>query len=130
MRAIKEFLMHLAVELRLHELALEGKPVPPNLQKGVSLYRFITIDVMGCQKEIARDIVEGGGEFVLALKKTSRSSGMRSKTTFSTRSNATLNTSAIASTKPMRPGMVDSMNAHMWSRGSPKTFPSRRSGPK
>ena len=38
-RAIKEFLMHLAGELRLQELALEGKPVPPNLQKGVSLFR-------------------------------------------------------------------------------------------
>ena len=23
---------------------------------------------MGCQKEIARDIVEGGGDFVIALK--------------------------------------------------------------
>jgi predicted transposase YbfD/YdcC len=23
---------------------------------------------MGCQKEIARDIVDGGGDFVLALK--------------------------------------------------------------
>lgn len=39
LRAIKEFLMHLAGELRLHELALEGKPVPPNLQKGVSQRR-------------------------------------------------------------------------------------------
>jgi hypothetical protein len=34
-RAIKEFLMHLAGELRLQELALEGKPVPPKLQQGV-----------------------------------------------------------------------------------------------
>ena len=29
---------------------------------------LITIDAMGCQKEIARDIVEGGGDFVIALK--------------------------------------------------------------
>ena len=28
----------------------------------------ITIDAMGCQKEIVRDIVEGGGDFVIALK--------------------------------------------------------------
>ena len=29
---------------------------------------LITIDAVGCQKEIARDIVEGGGDFVLAVK--------------------------------------------------------------
>ncbi len=29
---------------------------------------LITIDVMGCQKEIAREIVEGGGDFVISLK--------------------------------------------------------------
>jgi predicted transposase YbfD/YdcC len=28
----------------------------------------ITIDAMGCQKEIARDIVEGGGDFVISVK--------------------------------------------------------------
>lgn len=28
----------------------------------------ITIDAMGCQKEIARDIVDGGGDFVIGLK--------------------------------------------------------------
>jgi predicted transposase YbfD/YdcC len=28
----------------------------------------ITIDAMGCQKEIARDIVAGGGDFVIAVK--------------------------------------------------------------
>lgn len=35
-RAIKEFLMHAAGELRMHGLALEGKPVPPKLQQGVT----------------------------------------------------------------------------------------------
>ena len=29
---------------------------------------LVTIDAMGCQKEIASDIVEGGGDFVIALK--------------------------------------------------------------
>ena len=29
---------------------------------------MITIDAMGCQKEIARDIVDGGGDFVINLK--------------------------------------------------------------
>jgi predicted transposase YbfD/YdcC len=28
----------------------------------------ITIDAMGCQKEIARDVVEGGGDFVISVK--------------------------------------------------------------
>src|SRR5204863_7958531 len=28
----------------------------------------ITIDAMGCQKDIARDIVAGGGDFVIAVK--------------------------------------------------------------
>jgi hypothetical protein len=39
-RAIKEFLMHIAGELRLHQLALEGKPVPPNLHKGITERRI------------------------------------------------------------------------------------------
>jgi predicted transposase YbfD/YdcC len=29
---------------------------------------LITIDAMGCQKEIARDIVDGGGDFVISVK--------------------------------------------------------------
>jgi predicted transposase YbfD/YdcC len=29
---------------------------------------LVTIDAMGCQKEIARDIAEGGGDFVIAVK--------------------------------------------------------------
>jgi predicted transposase YbfD/YdcC len=29
---------------------------------------LITIDAIGCQKEIARDIVDGGGDFVIAVK--------------------------------------------------------------
>jgi hypothetical protein len=35
-RAIKEFLTHAAGELRMQELALDGKPVPPKLQQGVT----------------------------------------------------------------------------------------------
>lgn len=41
----------------------------PQLLKQLSLSdAIVTIDAMGCQKEIARDIVKGGGDFVLALK--------------------------------------------------------------
>src|SRR3954453_5166107 len=30
--------------------------------------KIVTIDAMGCQKDIARDIVEGGGDYVLSVK--------------------------------------------------------------
>jgi predicted transposase YbfD/YdcC len=41
----------------------------PLLLKQIALeHTVITIDAMGCQKEIAREIVEGGGDFVLAVK--------------------------------------------------------------
>jgi predicted transposase YbfD/YdcC len=41
----------------------------PLLLKQIDLPNsVITIDAMGCQKEIARDIVAGGGDFVIAVK--------------------------------------------------------------
>jgi predicted transposase YbfD/YdcC len=41
----------------------------PVLLKQIELARaVITIDAMGCQKDIARDIVAGGGDFVIAVK--------------------------------------------------------------
>jgi predicted transposase YbfD/YdcC len=41
----------------------------PELLKMLDLKgRLVTIDAMGCQKEIAGKIVEGGGDYVLALK--------------------------------------------------------------
>ena len=41
----------------------------PELMKQIELTgSLITIDAMGCQKEIARDIVDGGGDFVISLK--------------------------------------------------------------
>lgn len=41
----------------------------PLLLKQIELTRtVITIDAMGCQKDIARDIVAGGGDFVIAVK--------------------------------------------------------------
>src|SRR3954465_12214065 len=41
----------------------------PLLLKQIELTKaLITIDAMGCQKEIARDIVAGGGDFVIAVK--------------------------------------------------------------
>ena len=41
----------------------------PLLLKQIELAKaVITIDAMGCQKDIARDIVAGGGDFVIAVK--------------------------------------------------------------
>jgi predicted transposase YbfD/YdcC len=41
----------------------------PVLLKQIELAdALVTIDAMGCQKDIARDIVEGGGDFVIAVK--------------------------------------------------------------
>jgi predicted transposase YbfD/YdcC len=41
----------------------------PELLKQIDLTdSLITIDAMGCQKEIARDIVDGGGDFVISVK--------------------------------------------------------------
>ena len=41
----------------------------PQLLKRIELTNtLVTIDAMGCQKEIARDIVAGGGDFVIAVK--------------------------------------------------------------
>lgn len=41
----------------------------PLLLKQIELAKaVVTIDAMGCQKDIARDIVAGGGDFVIAVK--------------------------------------------------------------
>jgi predicted transposase YbfD/YdcC len=41
----------------------------PQLLRQIELNEaLVTIDAMGCQKEIARDIVGGGGDFVIAVK--------------------------------------------------------------
>jgi predicted transposase YbfD/YdcC len=41
----------------------------PQLLEQIELpHTLITIDAMGCQKEIARQIVDGGGDFVIAVK--------------------------------------------------------------
>jgi hypothetical protein len=38
-KRVKEFLLHLAAELRVRELVLEGKPVPQKLHDGVAKRR-------------------------------------------------------------------------------------------
>jgi predicted transposase YbfD/YdcC len=59
--------------IALGQVATEAKSneitAIPELLKQIELKdSLITIDAMGCQKEIARDIVKGGGDFVIGLK--------------------------------------------------------------
>jgi predicted transposase YbfD/YdcC len=59
--------------IALGQVATEAKSneitAIPELLKQIELTdSLITIDAMGCQKEIVRDIVDGGGDFVIALK--------------------------------------------------------------
>jgi predicted transposase YbfD/YdcC len=59
--------------IALGQVATEAKSneitAIPQLLKQIELKdSLITIDAMGCQKEIARDIVDGGGDFVIGLK--------------------------------------------------------------
>jgi len=59
--------------LALGQIATEEKSneitaIPQLLDQIDLANALITIDAMGCQKEIARKIVEGGGDFVIAVK--------------------------------------------------------------
>ena len=59
--------------IALGQVATEAKSneitAIPELLKQIELKdSLITIDAMGCQKEMARDIVDGGGDFVINLK--------------------------------------------------------------
>jgi predicted transposase YbfD/YdcC len=59
--------------IALGQVATEAKSneitAIPELLKQIELKdSLITIDAMGCQKDIARDIVNGGGDFVIGLK--------------------------------------------------------------
>jgi predicted transposase YbfD/YdcC len=59
--------------LTLGQIAVEGKSneitaIPPLLELLDLKGALVTIDAMGCQKEIAKKIVAGGGDYVLAVK--------------------------------------------------------------
>jgi predicted transposase YbfD/YdcC len=59
--------------LSLGQVAVEGKSneiaaIPQLLELLESKGALVTIDAMGCQKEIARKIVEGGGDYILTVK--------------------------------------------------------------
>jgi len=59
--------------IALGQVATEAKSneitaIPQLLEQIDLKHSLITIDAIGCQKEIARDIVDGGGDFVIAVK--------------------------------------------------------------
>lgn len=55
-------------QIAAEEKSNEITAIPPLLEQIDLTNAVITIDAMGCQKEIARDIVDGGGDFVISLK--------------------------------------------------------------
>ena len=55
-------------QVATEEKSNEITAIPQLLQQIDLTSALITIDAMGCQKEIACDIVEGGGQFVIAVK--------------------------------------------------------------
>lgn len=55
-------------QVATEEKSNEITAIPQLLQQIDLAGSLITIDAMGCQKEIARDIVDGGGDFVIAVK--------------------------------------------------------------
>ena len=59
--------------LSLGQIAVDGKSneitaIPPLLEMLESKGALVTIDAMGCQKEIAKKIIEEGGDYVLTVK--------------------------------------------------------------
>lgn len=55
-------------QVATEEKSNEITAIPQLLEQIDLTHALITIDAMGCQKEIAREIVEGGGDFVIAVK--------------------------------------------------------------
>jgi predicted transposase YbfD/YdcC len=55
-------------QVATEEKSNEITAIPQLLQQIELADALVTIDAMGCQKEIARDIVAGGGDFVIAVK--------------------------------------------------------------
>ena len=55
-------------QVATEEKSNEITAIPQLLEQIDLTDTLITIDAMGCQKEIARDIVDGGGDFVITVK--------------------------------------------------------------
>lgn len=59
-------------QVATEEKSNEITAIPQLLEQIHLAHALITIDALGCQKEIARDIVDGGGDFVIAVKDNQR----------------------------------------------------------
>ena len=55
-------------QVATEEKSNEITAIPQLLEQIDLTDALVTIDAMGCQKDIARDIVEGGGDFVISVK--------------------------------------------------------------
>jgi predicted transposase YbfD/YdcC len=55
-------------QVATEEKSNEITAIPQLLERIDLTNALVTIDAMGCQKEIARDIVAGGGDFVISVK--------------------------------------------------------------
>jgi predicted transposase YbfD/YdcC len=55
-------------QVKVDDKSNEITAVPRLLRMIDVMGGLVTIDAMGCQKEIAKDIIDGGGDYVLALK--------------------------------------------------------------
>ncbi len=90
---------------------------------------LVTIDAMGCQKEILGDIVDGGGDFVIAVKdKQPKLREEIAEHFIKHVERATWRICVIATSRPARLDMVGWMSGPTASARSRAILPSKRSG--
>ena len=56
-------------QVKTDEKSNEITAVPESLEKLKLKGCIVTLDAMGCQRAIAKQVKEGGGDYVLALKR-------------------------------------------------------------
>ena len=66
-------------QVATEEKSNEITAIPELLEQIELTDTLVTIDAMGCQKEIVREIVEGGGDFVISVKENQPKLKRRSK---------------------------------------------------
>ena len=93
-------------QIATEEKSNEITAIPQLLEQIDLTDSLITIDAMGCQKDIARDIVEGGGDFVISLKDNQPKLKEAIKATSRNTSSLTWRISSIGAMKQARPPMV------------------------
>ena len=96
----------------------------PELLKRIELAKtVVTIDAMGCQKEIAQQIVAGGGDFVIAVKDNQPKLREAMASHFLEHLERTWRTSGTGTTRPRRRGTVGTTSGPTSSPRSRPTSP-------